>query len=406
MRLIKDENIYSILKKEFSYNFVLNEDGLYLIEIIASAKSWWQNIKTGRAFFKDDDIFLTLDGNELTTSLNKREDSRSVWNGNELNGLEKTLIIAVSLKEGKHSIILKPDESPYVKSLVISKVEEKDQIIYIPTRNNPAQNSGGRPWMSFIILNLFINNLSITASADKKGRDDGDLKLLINGKIQSNENAKAHHDWYWCGKILDGGEKVFDQEINVNAKQYNLDLYSDGSPFISKIEVGFRENTSTPGRVPTETDPLWTGNFMDDPDEIILSRLVFGEACGEPHEAKAWVAWSVINRMEAKSSWPNSIHGVILQTNQYDPFKPTDPTFKKIINPLGFEKVVDKQTKQSWSECYDISQSVVNKTTKNPTIATHFHGSGVTREWFEKHVVPNGKFLKKIGNTSFYWSPN
>ncbi len=31
---------------------------------------------------------------------------------------------------------------------------------------------------------------------------------------------------------------------------------------------------------------------------------------------------------------------------------------------------------------------------------------GITREWFEKNVVPDGKFLKKIGDTYFYWSPN
>jgi len=34
------------------------------------------------------------------------------------------------------------------------------------------------------------------------------------------------------------------------------------------------------------------------------------------------------------------------------------------------------------------------------------NGKGVTRKWFEKNVVPNGKFLKKIGDTYFYWSPN
>jgi hypothetical protein len=41
-----------------------------------------------------------------------------------------------------------------------------------------------------------------------------------------------------------------------------------------------------------------------------------------------------------------------------------------------------------------------------PAEATHFHGIGVTRDWFEKNIVPNGKFLRKIGDTYFYWSPN
>ncbi|OGF23393.1 hypothetical protein A2Y83_02425 [Candidatus Falkowbacteria bacterium RBG_13_39_14] len=38
------------------YDFEVEEDGLYLIEIIAGAKSWWQNLKKLRAFFDDDDL--------------------------------------------------------------------------------------------------------------------------------------------------------------------------------------------------------------------------------------------------------------------------------------------------------------------------------------------------------------
>lgn len=72
MRLIKEEKISKEITGKYSCNFTLPEDGLYLIEIIASAKSWWQNFKTSRSFFKDDDIFLYLDGLELTTSLNTK----------------------------------------------------------------------------------------------------------------------------------------------------------------------------------------------------------------------------------------------------------------------------------------------------------------------------------------------
>ena len=61
---------------------------------------------------------------------------------------------------------------------------------------------------------------------------------------------------------------------------------------------------------------------------------------------------------------------------------------------------------------------LVNKNTKagidlygeekieNPTEATHFHGVGVTRDWFIQNVVPDGKFLRQIDDTYFYWGPN
>lgn len=75
MKFIKDEKINKIIIKPHQSDFTLSEDGLYLIEIIASAKSWWQNFKTNRSFFKDDDIFLSLDRQELTTSLNTKKDA-------------------------------------------------------------------------------------------------------------------------------------------------------------------------------------------------------------------------------------------------------------------------------------------------------------------------------------------
>jgi len=96
---------------------------------------------------------------------------------------------------------------------------------------------------------------------------------------------------------------------------------------------------------------------------------------------------------------------VILQEGQFDPFKPKDPNFSKIINPLGYKKVREID-KKSWYECYKIASNIVLRKIDNPTEATHFHGIGVVRSWFEKKVVPNGKFLKKIGDTYFYWSPN
>ncbi|MCF7860357.1 hypothetical protein K9M09_01930, partial [Patescibacteria group bacterium] len=61
MKYIAKEQINKIITKQYSFNFAINEDAIYLIEIIASAKSWLQNFKTGRSFSKDDDIYLYLD---------------------------------------------------------------------------------------------------------------------------------------------------------------------------------------------------------------------------------------------------------------------------------------------------------------------------------------------------------
>lgn len=67
----------------------------------------------------------------------------------------------------------------------------------------------------------------------------------------------------------------------------------------------------------------------------------------------------------------------------------------------------DKETdKVAWQECHKISQDIISGKLENPTEATHFHGRGITKDWFLENVVPQGKFLRKIKDIYFYWSPN
>ncbi|MCX6794668.1 MAG: cell wall hydrolase [Candidatus Falkowbacteria bacterium] len=336
-----------------------------------------------------------MDNQELTTSQYTKKDARSAWNGNELCGLEKTVIVATSLSKGKHAIDLKPDQSPYLKSIIVSKVEENDKIIYFPTVNNPAQKSEGRPWLSYIILDLFITKLSILAYADKNGRDDDDLKLLINGKIQINENTKSHRDWYWCGKALKGKEKSFNQDINLKTKQFNLDLYSDETPRLSKIEIGIKPAETK--RIPTVDDPLWTGDFKDDADEMILARAVFGEGRSLPDEGKVAIAWSIRNRVE-DDRWADNYHDVILQKNQFSAFKIDDPNWEYVKNPF-YE--INPEQLTAWGKCYKIAGLVISGEIKDPTGGVnHYFSDYIDYPSWTKSK--NAKFIMKIGNTLFY----
>jgi len=397
MILFKKEKIFKEITGKYSCDFTLLEDGLYLIEIIASAKSWWQNLKFRRAFFKDDDIFLYLDNKEITTSNNAKKDACSAWNGNELKSLEKTVLIAVNLKQGKHIITLKPDQSPYLKSLSISKVEEKDNITYIPMDNNPAKKSNGRPWLSYIILDLFITKLSISARANKNSRDDDDIKIIINGQIQKNENAKSHRDWYWCGKILKGDDKTFTKGINLKIKQFNIDLYSDDSPRIHKIEIGLKQELINSVRIPTVDNPFWAENFRDDTEQMILARAIFGEGRSLSDEGKIAIAWSIRNRVE-DDRWSDNYYAVILQKNQFSAFKTDDPNWKYVKNPF-YE--INPQQLAAWKKCYKIAGLVISGKIKDPTGgANHYFSDYIDYPSWTKSK--NAKFIMKIDNTLFY----
>lgn len=395
MRQILEEKLNKTVKERYlKWNFEIQKEGIYGIEITASAKSWQQNFL--KSFFKDDNLTVKIDSLEfLKKSIN--------WNGNNLKGLKKTNLFILKLNQGNHNLNFLASQNPQIETIRIYKIEE-NEISYLPKDNYPIQEGNRREWLTIIFCNLGLKFLEIIATA-KEGkkflffsRDDSDLKLIIDAEVQRNPELKSHKNWFWCGKVLKGNSKTFEKELNLRPNFHYIELWADRNPEIKEINLKIEESK----RISTVNDPKWTGDFYDDPEEILLARLIFGEARGQPQEAKIWIAWSVINRIEAKA-WPNTLYEVILQPAQYDPFKPNDPNYPKIIDPL---KEADSQTVQAWRKCYGIARIAVNKEIENPTSATHFHGRGVSREWFERNVVPNGKFLKKIGDIYFYWSPN
>jgi hypothetical protein len=312
-----------ILKKEadreitekYSEDFTLENDGLYLIEIIASAKSWRQNLISFRSFFNDDDLLAEIDGRDVFKLSNgsRGAKEKTGWNGNQLKGLSQTVLIALKLVKGKHNLSLLPDQSPCVKFLRIFKAEDENFIPYVPERNNPAQAGDRRQWLSYVLVDLAVKSLTISARVDKKGSDDDDLKLIIDGKAEKNLEDKAHDYWYWCGKILKGEEKEFKKEMNLSKGNHHIELWADNSPFLHKIEIELAPGQgSNPKRIPTVDDPEWTGDFNNDSEEILLARLIFGEANDQPYEAKVWIAWSIINRAKAGSWWPDTVREVVL----------------------------------------------------------------------------------------------
>ncbi len=249
MKLLKQEKLDKTIAENFSYDFIVANDGLYLIEVNASAKSWWQNLKSFKSLLNDDDLALILDRMEISTSASNENGVRAAWHGNELKGFLKTVIIAVRLKKGEHHLSFASDQKPYLKNIAIFQLEEtdKDKITYIPLINNPAEKGNGRPWLSFIFFNLPVKDVAIFAKAGKSGRDDDDIKLIIDGETQKNNDKKSHQNWYWCGKILKGEEKEFRKILNFNSGFHYIDLLADESPFLKKIEITLSENNNGNG---------------------------------------------------------------------------------------------------------------------------------------------------------------
>lgn len=236
MKQIKKEIINKKIEEEFIYDFNISKSGLYLIEIIASAKSWWQKLVKFESF-QDDDLFVRLDEIDFPKLSGKKGlfNGEAAWNGNNLGGLSKTNLIVTELDKGNHVLKFYPHHSPNLVSINVVKIDS-DVVEFQPTDNNPPEDGNCRQWITVILADLPLKSLCIKATADRRNRYDADdIKLIIDGQIRANEKSKLHKNWYWCGQLLKGQEKEFSEELNLPQKLHYIELWADKTPMLKTV---------------------------------------------------------------------------------------------------------------------------------------------------------------------------
>ncbi|MFH0854743.1 MAG: transglycosylase SLT domain-containing protein [bacterium] len=222
------------------YEFKILESGIYIIEVIASAKSWWQNLKGWRAFFNDDDLAIKIDGIEFPKLSGKRGlfDGEAAWNGNNLKGLKKIDVFVVELKSGERKIEFITEQYPHLESIKIIKADNESFIEYIPSdENKQAQDGNNRQWINLVFAGLPIKEISITAKAEKRAKDSDDIKLIIDGGIQENKNSKYFKNWHWAGSLDNGEKKIFQKELNLPNGLHYVELWADRMPSLENIKI-------------------------------------------------------------------------------------------------------------------------------------------------------------------------
>lgn len=262
MKLIKEEVFNLTLKDHLGYIFDVAESGFYLIEITASAKSNWQNTRGLVSFFDDDDLAVQIDGKTFPHLNGKGGlfDGEAAWNGNNLRGAIKTCAVVAYLEKGPHLLEFLPDVGPVLHSIKVWQAEG-GTINYLP-KNNPPQDGDRRQWIAIILADVGLQSLSITAKAGKrKHSDDENIKLIIDGKIEKNQTPKAHKDWFWCGKVLEGRELEFTKQINLDAGLHYIELWSDKTPQLQNIVLQLGKASATednnPVKVKEGFNPLY-----------------------------------------------------------------------------------------------------------------------------------------------------
>lgn len=145
-----------------------------------------------------------------------------------------------------------------------------------------------------IILLLLIKIIPICFSLSKYGSTGGEVK----------EIQKRLKEWGYYSGNIDGiyGSKTYNA-VKKFQKKNNLNVDGIvGEKTLNALGISESKNN--------------TGNNTNNSDLNLLSRLVYGEARGEPYQGMVAVAATVLNRV-SDSRFPNTIAGVIYQTGAY-----------------------------------------------------------------------------------------
>ncbi|MBI4154781.1 cell wall hydrolase [Candidatus Woesearchaeota archaeon] len=117
-----------------------------------------------------------------------------------------------------------------------------------------------------------------------------------------------------------------------------------------------------------------TSDLNKDSEEMLLARMLYGEARGCSKEEKIAIAYTALNRNKDEKKWngENNLKTVLLKKRQYSCFNEKDPNRTKLMNPDS----------KIFEECLEVARGVLNKRYKDPTNgATHYHTRNIKPNW-------------------------
>ncbi len=245
-------NIYEW--KSAETEFQVPRKGLYAVKIEASAKNAKQNNSTD-----DDDLRIVLDGFDFGKYEKHQEKvswkgfgTSASWNGASLKGGTKTIYYFVTLEKSRHILQFFADNTPTLQSIEVFEIQENNfELKNLKPSENIKSESKGIPWLSFVFLGSQTKSFVLgvnTKSAKTKENTDGDnLKVIVNGKIWNNEQAKTskkYKNFYFSGDLKEFDILTITNEDigNPIAFENAIELWYDEEPEIFNLNILFFDN--------------------------------------------------------------------------------------------------------------------------------------------------------------------
>jgi N-acetylmuramoyl-L-alanine amidase len=118
-----------------------------------------------------------------------------------------------------------------------------------------------------------------------------------------------------------------------------------------------------------------TNNPRNDPGDVILARMLFGETRQDnvTDTERIAVGYTAINRLnDPERRFGTSLHGVILARSQYSCFDRRDPNRPRVLDPESYEP-------KTFYRCLDLARKILGSQCEDPACANHYHEASLPR---------------------------
>lgn len=308
--------------------FTISESGLYAISVTARCD-------------KKDDLRIEVDAQlfrEIPPEKNiQKFDIPPAWNGTKLKGRSQTNIFLLQLGKGEHVIEFIPEGQAKVEKFSYWQIEDPTHIEF--NLDQQAEEGDKRPWFTFALVDLPLKSIEAEVTVNWHYFDGEDVKLIIDNAIEKNSTSLLWKNWLW----------------HATPKQ----LLS----------------------CPRKEQKVVTRDFSDDTDQMILARVLFGEARSTlvPDEARMAIGWVIKNRV-ISTGWPDTYLGVITKPKHFSAFNLGDDNRPFVEDPLHKNNEIDKN---AWEHTYDLARKIIEDEIPDPTQgANHYYDDSIgTPDW-------------------------
>lgn len=254
-------NLYEWKDAEVNVDIKIN--WIYIIEVSAIAKNWKQNWN-----WDDDDLRMILDWYEFWKK-ETHEDKISwkwfwvsaSWNWSTLKWSMKTVYFIVHLNKWKHVIEFIADNTPEIKDLKLSRLNQKENNVVediIFPFNEVAEwvhtDKYWIAWKAFVFQSKFNSNpfkvklIDITATCkswkQKWSTDWDNVKVYSNWKIVTNPVSplsKKYRNFYFSWDIskwiTESLMIPWDMFLHSESWDFSVELWYDQAPLLNNIHI-------------------------------------------------------------------------------------------------------------------------------------------------------------------------